>query len=106
MHCLNAEAVEASAGAAVAHTVVRVAEEALDATAQCSDGYNSHNGDQADQQRVLHHGGPSLGPCPLEQITVESAHCEERVQKQFSHSVIPLFLPQPPRTIVRIALKH
>ena len=86
----------------VAHAAIGVAEQALDAATQRSDRHNGDDGDEADQQGVLHHGGTTLCPRALKQVGVKATNCEKRIQKQLSHLNIPLSHPKELRTVARL----
>src|SRR6516165_6346283 len=85
----------AARGVQTTHAGVGAAEQTLDAPTKRSNRHNGDNSDEANEQRVLHHGGTTLGPCALKQVGVEATHREERVQKQLSH----FFYPSPSPTV-------
>src|SRR6516225_4174718 len=86
----------AGGGVQATHAGVGLSEQALDAPTKRGHRNNGDNGDEANEQRVLHHGGTTLSPCTLEQVGVKAAHREERVQKQLSHISSPSRSPTVP----------
>ena len=92
---VEAARIGASAGGTVqtTDTGVGTAEQARDAIPKCDHSHDGNNGDQADEQGVLHHGGATLDLGPLEQGTVEATDRDKCVDEKLDHLLFPLSVP-------------